>query len=459
MYLTKYRLFLFKDLKKITLCFKMDTVFEQFKSMWSKSIITSPLDKNVQIFHRAKLNTNLFHDMIDYLKDEFYNSKQNVFLMHLFLVEQCLDSSYDSNHMHKVASASLINYAFVEWRNQIKNLNKKKNTEHLTSTCKEDVCNCRIDALIITDAYKLVVKKNINMLSSFNKIYNFTDNYHLLQAITTTHIQKLHYSDQAALIGELQVQDKFNIEHIIIPLMLLDKYTSIDEFINKDSKTMLSVIDICDMLCNSETNLKEISLRYPELRSRKLDKFKSKAIAKYASNCLKKNKKLYLIATKYVNIAFQLKLSQMRFLVNLKYDKMTSDPISLEAWCELLLDLIGNDDKLQYKLLLELIQYQKDVEIAHRFLVLFGYDKLFNKLSESHKEFIDKNLPIIQNENTTYKEVNKKEKYYYPEDLLNDANIKFVDIEEYFIEMLNYFETAKPNAIGLDCEWKVTNKF
>ena len=43
--------------------------------------------------------------------------------------------------------------------------------------------------------------------------------------------------------------------------------------------------------------------------------------------------------------------------------------------------------------------------------------------------------------------------------LLNDANIKFVDNEEYFIEMLNYFETAKPNAIGLDCEWKVTNKF
>jgi hypothetical protein len=41
--------------------------------------------------------------------------------------------------------------------------------------------------------------------------------------------------------------------------MLLDKYASIDEIINKDQKTMLLVIEICDSLCNSDTNLKEIA--------------------------------------------------------------------------------------------------------------------------------------------------------------------------------------------------------
>ena len=41
--------------------------------------------------------------------------------------------------------------------------------------------------------------------------------------------------------------------------MLLDKYASIDEIINKDHKTMLVVIAICDSLCASENNLKEIA--------------------------------------------------------------------------------------------------------------------------------------------------------------------------------------------------------
>jgi hypothetical protein len=41
--------------------------------------------------------------------------------------------------------------------------------------------------------------------------------------------------------------------------MILEKYTSIDEFINKDHKIMLAVIEICDMLCDSDSNLRDIA--------------------------------------------------------------------------------------------------------------------------------------------------------------------------------------------------------
>jgi len=70
---------------------------------------------------------------------------------------------------------------------------------------------------------------------------------------------------------------------------------------------------------------------------KKVDKFKAKIIAKYASACLKRVKKSNLIGIKYKNIALQLKISQMRFLVNLRYDKWGGDPISFEAWQELVL--------------------------------------------------------------------------------------------------------------------------
>ena len=70
---------------------------------------------------------------------------------------------------------------------------------------------------------------------------------------------------------------------------------------------------------------------------KKVDKFKPKIIAKYASGCLKRIKKSNLVASTYKNIAIQLKISQMRYLVNLRYDKWGGDPISLEAWMELVL--------------------------------------------------------------------------------------------------------------------------
>ena len=73
---------------------------------------------------------------------------------------------------------------------------------------------------------------------------------------------------------------------------------------------------------------------------KKVDKFKCKIIAKYASGCLKRIKKINLIPTQYKHIAIQLKISQMRFLVNLRYDKWGSDPISFEAWSELIMVLM-----------------------------------------------------------------------------------------------------------------------
>lgn len=216
MFLTKYYIFLFKDLKKTTLTKlrTMDRVYNQFKSMWNKSVVSQDSRSepvNVQLFHKARLVTSSYHDIIDYLKEEFQNTKQNVFELHLYLVENCLDH----NDVHKLASAFMVNHAFIEWRNQIRNVNRKKNAEHLTSACSEDVCNCKTNDLIISNAFKLAVRKNyITLLGSFNKIYNFNENYHLLQTDTVNCIAKLNYTDQATLIGELQVQDKFNVENV-----------------------------------------------------------------------------------------------------------------------------------------------------------------------------------------------------------------------------------------------------
>ena len=191
---------------------------------------------------------------------------------------------------------------------------------------------------------------------------------------------------------------------------------------------------------------------------KKVDKFKPKIFARYASGCLKRCKLYHLMATDYKHIAMQLKTTHMRFLVNLKYDKYGADPISFDAWKELVLDLIGQDENLQNKLLFELISYQKDIETAHSFIHEFGYEKSLNKLPESLKEFYTKNIDFITNKTnkaaSAIRSQSAEKDYYYPHHLLNENNIKFVGSPDDFVGMLDFFESTKPSVIGMDCEWK-----
>lgn len=41
--------------------------------------------------------------------------------------------------------------------------------------------------------------------------------------------------------------------------MLIDKYPSIDDYINRNEKVLLKVVDLVDRLCNPEFNLKELA--------------------------------------------------------------------------------------------------------------------------------------------------------------------------------------------------------
>ena len=72
---------------------KMDEVFEKFDQLWKKSLL-EPNDKtyagNSQFFHKARLDSGLFQDMNDFLKEEFYHAKQNIFEFHLYLIDKSL---------------------------------------------------------------------------------------------------------------------------------------------------------------------------------------------------------------------------------------------------------------------------------------------------------------------------------------------------------------------------------
>jgi hypothetical protein len=74
---------------------------------------------------------------------------------------------------------------------------------------------------------------------------------------------------------------------------------------------------------------------FDHIPNKKLEKFKAKFISKFAIAYIKKMNRISLIDT-FVHIKIQIKLSQLRFLVYLKYDKSQGDDISDDSWIELI---------------------------------------------------------------------------------------------------------------------------
>ena len=76
----------------------------------------------------------------------------------------------------------------------------------------------------------------------------------------------------------------------------------------------------------------------------------------------------------------------MPFVVNRKYSK--DDPISVEAWRESILGLVGDNVKLRCELVSYLIDEKKDAK-AKKLADEFGRESLSASL-DSFKDFIDK---------------------------------------------------------------------
>lgn len=90
-----------------------------------------------------------------------------------------------------------------------------------------------------------------------------------------------------------------------------------------------------------------------------------------------------------------------------------------------------------------MLDSKKDISAAKMFLDVIGHDYLKN-LSPGTQDFFHNNVNLIRN--TSVVSSNQSE-YYYPSEL-EDESIRYVDDEAKFKEMLDYFETTKPNIIG-----------
>lgn len=409
----------------------MEDLLNQIKDTWHKALIISDDDDDVYHFHRLQLNSTFFFSIKDSLCEHFTNyNETDLYDYFLKLIENC----FDYKEQNRCTCSLLISETFEEWL--------KVQNEELLKT-KGEITND-----IILSAFELSVAHHLTIFSVFSKIFKFKENNELLndKILSVINANKLNYKEKAYLLGELQLQHVCNQDKILIPLLIQNQYDSVDLFINKNIECLTRVLKLFDNLCDLKVYLKDIlEAQYQHVPSKNLHKFKAKTIAAYTMKYLKKANQLALIDA-YPNIKLQVKLSQLRFLISLNYDN--SDTISQDAWNELIIDVVQNDEALTIQLLIDLIKYRNDYDAADKFIQIFG-NNIVSKLSNSVQDMLrDRSLVGRPKQQRIVRDT------YYPSEL---TNIVFVDNEAIFEQMLNEFQTNKAdyaNVIGIDCEWK-----
>ena len=419
-------------------------LLDKIKDLWLKALRNNDEDTRIRYFHKLKLNSEYANEIDQLLKEYFSQYSKDYFHKHLILVERCFD--YTENKRGTLALyITEIFLELIKEQNYLHAANKSTDEQKQSSMTHEEY----LDEKIVLRAFDISTAHHINLFLCFSNIYKFVNYKYLLKETTIERLENFCFSEKALLLGELELQEICNIKELIIPLLIQNQYDSVDLYIKNNIAILENVLELLDELCNFNLHLKNLLKLYELVPKKVIDKFKAKVFANYAQKALKKANKYNLIE-KYKNIKLQILLSQVRFLISSKYDKYRKNEMSEEAWMELVLDVVQNEEALRIQLLNELINYRKDIQSASIFINLFGSD-IVSKLSINAQRLYDE-----ANKNLNFEKVipvNNKDTYYNPQ----IEKIIFVDNLEKFHELLIEFETHKldyANVVGLDCEWR-----
>lgn len=110
---------------------------------------------------------------------------------------------------------------------------------------------------------------------------------------------------------------------------------------------------------------------------------------------------------------------------------------------------MNNDERLISQLFFDIVHFNRNINMGMYFANKFGYEYI-QRLPPQTQIFYDQNAAILQDkyiENLKWPAA-KLDDFYHPEDLA-DQNIVFVDDIKKIDDMLDFFETTKPDIIGI----------
>lgn len=207
---------------------EMETVLENYKTLWSKSFRSenNTAEKRAEInsgkfivLNKVKLLESFANDIEEFLWNEFKTCKENLFYFHLRLAEFCL---YHNDLIHKESSVLFLNKTFEYWYRQY---SRKDQTKVVPNEDGINLSNelFTIETYHILKAFDLATK-NLNLLTSFNKIYKFDKNLDVLKMKIDDLAKKSNGLNLIKIISELKINDSYPVDWESVNNFLMFSY-------------------------------------------------------------------------------------------------------------------------------------------------------------------------------------------------------------------------------------------
>ncbi|GIY67039.1 exonuclease mut-7 [Caerostris darwini] len=281
-----------------------------------------------------------------------------------------------------------------------------------------------------------LIYQSYDIIQEVCKAFKIEEHSHCFKEFINNLISEQKLIQACYCITALRLQDEFDIEKIFFPLLLEGKIHPLVMCIENHPDVQLRIVKKLDNLLGEE-NIGTINYK-PSLNSRKIYKVLNKLM-----NILKIPSENY----KYVHHI------RSRGAINILIKRRSDQSVSEEAWKEMVMSIIGDEDQLKEYLIFKLMQ-QNDKETALEMvenLNMIDFDVTKYDLAIGEETEIDNAMDKEEFEDLSkqFEKENNSGHLMFP---LSASDIKYTDNVEKFTEFID--DILKYNIAGIDTEWK-----
>ncbi|XP_078040798.1 exonuclease mut-7 homolog isoform X2 [Augochlora pura] len=201
-------------------------------------------------------------------------------------------------------------------------------------------------------AFRLIVEQtSIELFQLFADTYEFPEHKEIFITFIEKMIAEKKFKTAAQYVTVLKLQKNFkDIEVLLLPLILQNKLSLVDEFIAEEPELQISLVQYLDSLITTDMNLKlnKFISEYniPDI---KISTVNTKPIVKLVARFVKLHNLPQNICQ---NVNNKRNEGALHFLIHKRYDDYS---LSQASWREMAQEAIGENKKLQLDLLRLLI--------------------------------------------------------------------------------------------------------
>ncbi|GBL77307.1 Exonuclease mut-7 [Araneus ventricosus] len=288
-----------------------------------------------------------------------------------------------------------------------------------------------------TEALKSVlIYNNYDLIQEVCKIFKLTETNHEFKELVDDLLMQQKLIEAAYCIGTLNLQNEYDIEKVLFPLLLEGKLFPVSQCIQNHPNLQLNIAKKLDSLLVSEDDVSRATKF--SINSKRIIKILNKWV-KWFNTPTEQCPNFHYVRS--------------RAAVNVLIKRRAEQSVSENVWEDMVMTIVGDNTSLKEHLIYKLMQ-QNDKETALKMvnkLNMTDFD--VTKLNLTEEETDLENIADKDDlEDLSKGHLEMEEKSEHLMFNLSASDIKYVDnaakFDDFINEILNY------DVVGIDTEWK-----